>query len=106
MSTVKASCRVSGSSLRVRATTERWVAGNVTRLDYCTMTGEWNAASYHRVSGPQTSWGLKVLSRLALEGNERAIDAGCGTGRLTAGLMARLPRGRLVAIDRSWNMLL
>jgi trans-aconitate methyltransferase len=70
------------------------------------MTGEWNAASYDRVSGPQTSWGLKVLSRLALEGNERVIDAGCGTGRLTAGLMARLPRGRLVAIDRSWNMLL
>jgi trans-aconitate 2-methyltransferase len=70
------------------------------------MTGEWNAASYHKVSGPQTSWGLKVLSRLALEGNERVIDAGCGTGRLTAGLMARLPHGRLVAIDRSWNMLL
>ncbi len=49
---------------------------------------------------------MKVLSRLTIEGNERVIDAGCGTGRLTAGLLARLPRGRLVAIDRSWNMLL
>ncbi len=70
------------------------------------MTEEWDAASYHKVSGPQTSWGMKVLSRLTIEGNERVIDAGCGTGRLTAGLLARLPRGRLVAIDRSWNMLL
>lgn len=67
---------------------------------------EWNADSYHRVSGPQTSWGRRVLSRLVLRGDERVIDAGCGTGRLTAELMQKLPEGRLVAIDRSWNMLL
>ena len=67
---------------------------------------EWNAASYHKVSGPQTSWGQKVLSRLTVRGDERAIDAGCGSGRLTGALMDRLPRGSLLAIDRSWNMLL
>jgi trans-aconitate 2-methyltransferase len=67
---------------------------------------EWNADSYHKVSGPQTSWGQKVLNRLHVNGDERAIDAGCGSGRLTADLMARLPNGRLIAIDRSWNMLM
>ena len=67
---------------------------------------EWNAASYHKVSGPQTSWGHKVLARLHVNGNERAIDAGCGSGKLTLALMERLPRGSMVAIDRSWNMLL
>jgi trans-aconitate methyltransferase len=67
---------------------------------------EWNAAAYHKVSGPQTSWGQKVLNRLALRGDERAIDAGCGSGRLTGELMDRLPGGRLIAIDRSWNMLM
>lgn len=67
---------------------------------------EWNAESYHRVSAPQTAWGRRVLSRLTLRGDERVIDAGCGTGRLTGELMARLPQGRLIAIDRSWNMLL
>jgi trans-aconitate methyltransferase len=61
---------------------------------------------YHKVSGPQTSWGQKVLNRLALNGDERAIDAGCGSGRLTGELMERLPNGRLIAIDRSWNMLI
>jgi trans-aconitate methyltransferase len=70
------------------------------------MSNEWDAASYHKVSGPQTSWGRRVLSRLEVMGNERVIDAGCGTGRLTADLMSRLPAGRLLAIDRSWNMLL
>ncbi|HET9704093.1 MAG TPA: methyltransferase domain-containing protein [Vicinamibacterales bacterium] len=67
---------------------------------------EWNAAAYHKVSGPQTSWGQKVLARLQVRGDERAIDAGCGSGRLTAALMERLPAGRLLAIDRSWNMLM
>jgi trans-aconitate methyltransferase len=67
---------------------------------------EWNAASYHKVSGPQTSWGQKVLNRLSVNGDERAIDAGCGSGRLTGELMERLPNGRLIAIDRSWNMLM
>ena len=67
---------------------------------------EWNAAAYHKVSAPQTTWGQKVLSRLTVNGDERAIDAGCGSGRLTGELLERLPRGRLVAIDRSWNMLM
>lgn len=67
---------------------------------------EWDASTYHRVSGPQTAWGERVLSRLDLRGDERTIDAGCGTGRLTAQLMTMLPHGRLIAIDRSWNMLL
>ena len=67
---------------------------------------EWDAASYHRISAPQTSWGQKVLDRLFLNGDERTIDAGCGSGRITGELMERLPRGRLIAIDRSWNMLI
>jgi trans-aconitate 2-methyltransferase len=67
---------------------------------------EWDASSYHRVSAPQTAWGRRVLDRLEVRGDERTIDAGCGTGRLTGELLERLPRGRLIAIDRSWNMLL
>jgi len=70
------------------------------------MNSEWDAASYHRVSEPQTVWGRRVLARLDLRGDEHVIDAGCGTGRLTGELMSKLPRGCCVAIDRSWNMLL
>jgi SAM-dependent methyltransferase len=46
-----------------------------------------------------------VLSRLRLRGDEVVLDAGCGTGRLTAELMETLPRGRVVGIDLSKNML-
>lgn len=68
-------------------------------------TREWNAQAYHRVSEPQFRWGLKVLSRLQLSGTETVIDAGCGSGRLTAELLERLPHGRALAIDVSENML-
>ena len=66
---------------------------------------EWDAASYHRLSGPQFAWGRQVLERLQLNGDETVMDAGCGTGRLTALLLERLPRGRVAAIDLSQNML-
>ena len=66
---------------------------------------EWDAASYHRLSAPQFSWGSQVLDHLRLNGDETVIDAGCGTGRLTAGLLERLPRGRVVVVDLSQNML-
>ena len=66
---------------------------------------EWNSAVYHRLSGPQVSWGKKVLSRLRLRGDEVLLDAGCGTGRLTAELLEALPRGRVVGVDLSQNML-
>jgi trans-aconitate 2-methyltransferase len=66
---------------------------------------EWNSSVYHRLSQPQVSWGRKVLSRLRLRGDEWVLDAGCGTGRLTAELLEALPRGRVVGVDLSQNML-
>jgi trans-aconitate 2-methyltransferase len=66
---------------------------------------EWNAETYHRVSNPQFDWGVVVLDRLPLRGDEMVLDIGCGTGRLTEKLLQRLPRGRVLAIDLSSNML-
>ena len=66
---------------------------------------EWNSEVYQRVSAPQFGWGKKVLDRVRLRGDETVIDAGCGTGRLTAELLAHLPQGRVLAVDLSGNML-
>jgi trans-aconitate 2-methyltransferase len=66
---------------------------------------EWNSSEYHRLSQPQVSWGKRVLSRLKLRGDECVLDAGCGTGRLTAELIEALPRGCVVGVDLSQNML-
>jgi trans-aconitate 2-methyltransferase len=69
------------------------------------MTADWNATSYDKVADPQTRWGAEVLERLPLEGDETVLDAGCGTGRVTELLLARLPRGRVIALDASASML-
>ena len=69
------------------------------------LTTDWDAGVYHRVSGPQFEWGLRVLDALVLQGDERVVDVGCGTGRLTRELRARVPRGCVVAVDRSETML-
>jgi trans-aconitate 2-methyltransferase len=68
-------------------------------------TREWNAVEYHRISGPQVSWGGRVLARVNLRGDEWLMDAGCGTARLIAQLLQGLPRGRVVGVDLSQNML-
>jgi trans-aconitate 2-methyltransferase len=69
------------------------------------VTSEWDAPTYDRVADPQTGWGVTVLDRLPLAGDERVLDAGCGSGRVTEMLLARLPRGRVVALDASAAML-
>ena len=66
---------------------------------------DWDAETYDRVSDPQFSWGMEVLDRLELAGDEAVLDAGCGSGRVTAELLKRLPRGRVVAVDGSPSML-
>ncbi len=62
---------------------------------------DWDASTYDRVSAPQEAMGREVLDRLALDGSETVLDAGCGTGRVTAVLAERLPRGRVIAVDGS-----
>lgn len=66
---------------------------------------EWDARAYHDTSRPHVAWGATVLERLSLRGDEIALDAGCGTGKLTAQLLRRLPRGKVIALDRSQNMM-
>ena len=51
------------------------------------------------------TWGEAIVESLPLRGDETALDLGCGSGRLTEFLLRRLPRGRVLAIDRSANML-
>jgi trans-aconitate 2-methyltransferase len=65
---------------------------------------EWDAAEYEKLSAPQTRWGAGVLGRLELGGDEAAIDAGCGTGRVTELLLQKLPEGSVLAVDRSRAM--
>jgi trans-aconitate 2-methyltransferase len=69
------------------------------------VTRDWDAATYDRIADPMTRWGTAVLDRLALAGDERVLDAGCGSGRVTERLVERLPTGLVVALDGSLSMI-
>ena len=65
---------------------------------------DWDAAAYSQVGAPIQDWGRRLVDRLELRGDERLLDAGCGSGEVTAALVERLPRGRVVAVDASPSM--
>jgi trans-aconitate 2-methyltransferase len=65
---------------------------------------DWDAAAYHRVSTPQQSWADEQLARLSLAGDEVLLDAGCGSGKITALLADRVPRGRVYGVDAAPSM--
>lgn len=62
---------------------------------------DWDAATYDRVADPMARWGADVLERAGFTGDERILDAGCGSGRVTEQLLERWPRATVVALDGS-----
>jgi len=46
----------------------------------------------------------RILDTLALAGDEHVVDYGAGSGRLARALAARLPEGRVTAVDESEEM--
>ena len=65
----------------------------------------WNAADYERHSSSQRQWAQPIIAQLTLDGDERILDIGCGDGKLTAQLAARVPHGCVLGIDTSEEMI-
>src|SRR5438477_952823 len=66
---------------------------------------EWNAAGYSRISSLQAAMAQEVLALLDLKGSERILDVGCGEGKITAEIASRVPRGSVVGVDPSRDMI-
>ncbi len=69
------------------------------------MATPWDACTYDTSSAPQQAWATDVLARLdRIPQDATVLDVGCGTGRVTESLLALVPRGRVLAIDASQDM--
>jgi trans-aconitate 2-methyltransferase len=66
---------------------------------------EWNASEYDRLSALQATMAEEVLSLLKLQGTERVLDIGCGNGKTTAEIAARVPGGSVTGVDASAEMI-
>ncbi len=65
----------------------------------------WDAEQYARNSSVQFQWALELIGKLGLRGDEHVLDIGCGDGKVTAELARRTPRGEVVGVDSSRDMI-
>jgi trans-aconitate methyltransferase len=65
----------------------------------------WNAAAYAANSAVQQRWARELIGKLKLHGDEHILDVGCGDGKVTAELARAVPRGSVVGMDASAEMI-
>jgi trans-aconitate 2-methyltransferase len=66
---------------------------------------EWDASDYARISALQKVMADEALCLLNLDGSEHVLDVGCGDGKITIEIAARVPRGSVVGVDPSIEMI-
>ena len=70
------------------------------------MARPWDARTYDVLSTPQQAWASDVLARLhRIPRDATVLDVGCGTGRVSESLLALVPRGSVLAIDASEDVM-
>lgn len=66
---------------------------------------KWQAAEYHLNSYPQKEAAIHLLEKIQIKGDEYILDLGCGDGKISAILAELAPRGSIIGIDQSENMI-
>lgn len=64
----------------------------------------WSPEDYARHSSAQLGWARELIAKLGLRGDETVLDIGSGDGKVTAALAGALPRGNVIGIDSSQDM--
>ncbi len=65
----------------------------------------WNARDYAMHSSAQFEWAKELIPKLNLTGNEALLDIGCGDGKVSAQVASILPKGNVIGIDSSDEMI-
>ncbi len=65
---------------------------------------QWNAQDYAKSSSAQAIWAQELITKLNLSGDEVVLDVGCGDGKVTAEMARSLPKGFVLGIDSSAEM--
>jgi trans-aconitate 2-methyltransferase len=64
----------------------------------------WNPQDYAQNSRGQEVWARELLSLIDLRPEDVVLDVGCGDGRTTASIAKSVPRGYVVGVDLSADM--
>jgi trans-aconitate methyltransferase len=67
---------------------------------------KWNPEDYYSSwLSEQQKLAQELILKLAIKGNERVLDIGCGDGTITAEIAKQLPNGSVLGIDNSKEMI-
>ncbi len=66
---------------------------------------KWNPEAYGKSSSAQKKWAEELISKIHIQGYERILDIGSGDGKITAQIASLVPRGSVVGIDNSTEMI-
>jgi trans-aconitate 2-methyltransferase len=66
---------------------------------------KWDPEVYEKSSSSHKKWAEEVISKIQLKGDERVLDIGCGDGKITAYIASLVPKGSVVGIDNSAEMI-
>jgi trans-aconitate 2-methyltransferase len=66
---------------------------------------KWDALGYAKNSSAQQQWARELIGKLQLKGDESLLDIGCGDGKVTVEIAARLPNGLVMGVDSSEAMI-
>ena len=69
------------------------------------LKNHWNPEDYAKNSDAQLKWAQELKQNLNLQGNESVLDVGCGDGKITANFATTLPKGRVMGVDSSPEMI-
>ena len=79
--------------------------GSGTRFQRRPQKVAWDPAAYAVNSAQQQSWARELIAKLDLRGDEHILDVGCGDGKVTAEIAHAVPRGSVVGVDASPQMI-
>ena len=66
---------------------------------------KWCPADYDNQSVLQYRTAMNMLSTFPLNGNERILDIGCGSGKISNTISTLVPMGSVVGLDRNTEMI-
>lgn len=66
---------------------------------------KWDADDYHQHSSIQLEASLDLLNEIKFDGHEHILDIGCGDGKITSIISKLIPKGKILGIDLSDEMI-
>jgi trans-aconitate methyltransferase len=64
----------------------------------------WNPEDYEKNSSQQQLWARDLLAKFEFNGDETVLDIGSGDGKVTAEIASHVPRGTVLGVDLSPDM--